>query len=75
VNDNDIVYIGNSNALKHGLLAVIAEDNADLERAQYHWTECVRIFNEELGILDVGHQFAVNLDLTGHGGFSVQTIL
>jgi hypothetical protein len=73
-NDNDIVYIGNANALKHGLLAVIAEDNADLERAQYHWTECVRIFNEELGLLDVGHQFAVNLDLTGHGGYPIQTI-
>lgn len=73
--DNDIVYIGNSNALKHGLLAVIAEDNADLERAQYHWSECVRIFNEELGILDVSHQFAINLDLTGHGGYPIQTIL
>lgn len=75
INDNDIVYIGNSNALKHGLLAVIAEDNADLERAQYHWTECVRIFNEELGILDVGHTFTVNVDLTGHGGLPIQTIL
>lgn len=73
--DNDIVYIGNTNALKHGLLAVIAEDNADLERAQYHWAECVRIFNEELGTLDVGHQFAINLDLTGHGGYPIQTIL
>lgn len=74
-NDNDIIYIGNANALKHGLLAVIAEDNADLERAQYHWTECVRIFNEELGILDVSHEFVVNLDLTGHGGLPIQTIL
>lgn len=73
--DNDIVYLGNENALKHGLLAVVAEDNADLERAQYHWSECVRIFNEELGTLDVGHQFAINLDLTGHGGYPVQTIL
>lgn len=73
--DNDIVYLGNTNALKHGLLAVIAEDNADLEKAQYHWGECVRIFNEELGMLDVSHEFAVNLDLTGHGGCPVETLM
>lgn len=73
--DNDIVYLGNTNALKHGLLAVIAEDNADLEKAQYHWAECVRIFNEELGMLDVSHEFVVNLDLTGHGGCPIETIL
>lgn len=71
----DIVHIGNHNALKHGLLAVLAEENADLERSQFHWTECVRILNEELGTLDVGHQFALNIDLTGHGGLPVQTIL
>lgn len=40
VDDHDIVYISNLAAIKHGLLAVVAEDNADLERANYHWTEC-----------------------------------
>lgn len=75
VENSEIVHIGNHNALKHGLLAVLAEENADLERSQFHWTECVRILNEELGTLDVGHQFALNIDLTGHGGLPVQSIL
>ena len=32
--ENDFVYLGNLNAIKHGLLGMIAEDNGDLERAQ-----------------------------------------
>lgn len=44
---NDVVYVTNVGALKHGLLGRIAEDNADLERAQYHWGECQRLLEEE----------------------------
>ena len=45
---NDILYLGNLNAIKHGLLGMLAEDNADLERAQYHWTICRQLLDEEL---------------------------
>lgn len=73
-NDNVIVRLGNFNALKHGLLAVIAEDNADLERAQFHWDECVRVFNEELGSITDGQQFTVNLDMTGYDHVGISNI-
>lgn len=46
--DNDIIYLGNLNVIKHGLLGTIAEDNADLERAQYHWAICDKLLGEEL---------------------------
>ena len=45
---DDILYLGNLNAIKHGLLGMLAEDNADLERAQYHWTICRQLLDEEL---------------------------
>lgn len=48
VNDSDIVYISNLAAIKHGLLGLLAEDNADLERAQYHWTEAQKNMEREM---------------------------
>ena len=45
---DDFIYLGNLNAIKHGLLGMLAEDNADLERAQYHWTICRQLLDEEL---------------------------
>lgn len=45
--DSDIVYIGNMNAIKQGLLARIAEDGADIERAEYHWNKCFQLLEEE----------------------------
>ena len=45
---DDLIYLGNLNAIKHGLLGMLAEDNADLERAQYHWTICQKLLDEEL---------------------------
>lgn len=48
LNQKDILHLGNLNAIKHGLLGMLAEDNADLERAQYHWTICRQLLDEEL---------------------------
>lgn len=45
---DDILYLGNLNAIKHGLLGMLAEDNADLERAQYHWNISRQLLEEEL---------------------------
>jgi hypothetical protein len=44
-----IVHLGNINALKHGLLGRIAEDGADIERANYHWQICEQLLDSELG--------------------------
>lgn len=44
----DIVHLGNLSAWKHALLGKVAEDNANVEHAEYHWTVCKRILDDEL---------------------------
>lgn len=73
--NNDVVSIGNTNALKHGLLALIAEDAADSDRAEHHWGECVRALNEELESLDTGTDFTINLQIGGFGQDPIPSIL
>lgn len=48
ITDDTIIYLGNIGAIKHGLLGLIAEDNADIERAEYHWTKVGKLLDEEL---------------------------
>ncbi len=43
-----IVHLGNINAIKHALLGRIAEDNADVQRANYHWGICKQMLEDEL---------------------------
>jgi hypothetical protein len=45
--ENDVVYLGNLNAIKNGILATTAEDNADIERSNYHWQVCRQLLEEE----------------------------
>lgn len=47
VSDNDVLPVSNIAALKQGLLGRIAEDSADIERATYHWGQCVKAMEEE----------------------------
>lgn len=47
--DQTVVHLGHINAIKHALLGRIAEDNADLERANYHWGVCEKLLDEDLG--------------------------
>lgn len=44
---DDLIYLGNINAIKHSLLGMIAEDNADLQRAAYHWQVCEKLLEDE----------------------------
>lgn len=46
--DTGIVHLGNVNAIKHALLGRIAEDNADVQRANYHWGVCKQMLEDEL---------------------------
>jgi len=48
LSDNTIIHLGDINALKHGLLGRIAEDSADIERANYHWQICTQLLDSEL---------------------------
>ncbi len=45
--ENDVVYLGNLNAIKNSILATTAEDNADIERSNYHWQLCRQLLDEE----------------------------
>jgi hypothetical protein len=65
--DNDIVYVGNVGALKHGLLARIAEDGADIERAEYHWQRCTLLLEEEANSSRGAALPRLNIDPFGTG--------
>jgi hypothetical protein len=64
---NDIVYVGNIGALKHGLLARIAEDSADIERAEYHWQRCSLLLEEEVNSSRGAALPRLNIDPFGTG--------
>jgi len=43
------VYVPNDNSiLKHALLGKLAEDNADVERAEYHWQTAQKLLDADL---------------------------
>lgn len=47
MDESDVVYLGNVNAIKCAILATTAEDNADIERSGYHWQVCRQLLDEE----------------------------
>ena len=47
VSAGDITYVGNLNAIKNGLLATVAEDANDVERAAVFWNTCFQLMEEE----------------------------
>lgn len=69
--DDDVCYVSNIGALKHGLLGRIAEDNADLERANYHWQLCTKLLDEEAASATGAAQPRLNIDPFGTGGRSI----
>lgn len=71
-NDNDPVYISSIPALKHALLGVLAEDNADLERADIHWTKCRLILDEQLDQYRGPARPSLDLQLAGDGVIGVR---
>ena len=64
-------YVSNIGALKHGLLGRIAEDNADLERANYHWQLCTKLLDDEAASATGAAQPRLNIDPFGTGGRSI----
>ena len=67
INDTDPVYPSNLNAIKHGLLGMVAEDNADIERANYHWTVCKQLLEEELDSYRGAAKPVLKFDPSGSG--------
>jgi hypothetical protein len=68
--DNDIVYVGNVGALKHGLMGRLMEDNADIERAEYHWNKCVQLMEEEAATSRGAAIPRLNVDPYGTGNLN-----
>lgn len=65
--DNDIVYVGNIGAIKQGLLGRLMEDNADIERAQYHWNQSMLLMEEEANSSRGAAVPRLNIDPYGTG--------
>ena len=64
---SDIVYLDNLTALKHAFLAVVAEDNADLDRAAKHWAACEKQLQSELTQNRGGAKGYPNINIWGAG--------
>lgn len=60
-----VVHLGNIGAIKHGLLGLISEDNADIERASYHWGMCGKLLDQELSSVLGSAKPTLKLDLSG----------
>jgi len=67
LNYTDPVYPSNLNAIKNALLGNIAEDNADLERASYHWGLCQQLLESELDAYRGAAKPTINFDPSGSG--------
>lgn len=66
-NEDDIVYIAQIGALKHALLAILAEDNADLERSEIHWSKCKQMLDEQLDQYRGPARPSLDLQMNGDG--------
>jgi hypothetical protein len=67
INTYDPVYPSNLNAIKHAFLGCVAEDNADIERAAYHWAICKQLLEEELDAYRGGAKPTLRFDPSGSG--------
>jgi|TARA_R110000824_G_scaffold15119_6_gene63840 hypothetical protein len=61
------IFISNIGAIKHGLLAVISEDNSDLERAGRHWGQAAYLLDQELKSIMGAAKPSIRVDLSGGG--------
>ena len=59
------VHMTNIGALKHALLAIIAEDNSDLERSAIHWKRAGYLLDMELKSHTGGAKPTLSFDLAG----------
>ena len=65
--NTDLVYIDNINLLKHSFLAIVAEDNADLERSNFHWSQVNRQLQLELSQSRGGAKGQPQFEIWGRG--------
>lgn len=71
LHSTDIVYLSNTNAIKHALLGIVAEDNADVERSAFHWGTCKQLLDDEKDAHNGMARPKVTLDPMGKSGHSI----
>lgn len=69
----DIVWLGNIAAWKHALLGKLAEDNADVERANYHWQVCRQMLEDERSTTRGAAIPKLDLDLVSGSGYAIHS--
>jgi len=70
LSSTDVVYISSLNAIKHALLGSIAEENADVERSNYHWAVCRALLDEQLDAHRGAAKPAIRFDPSGVGSYT-----
>jgi hypothetical protein len=65
--NTDIVYLDNTTVLKHAFLGITAEDNADLDRATYHWSLVEQSLQKELSQSRGGAKGYPQIEIWGAG--------
>jgi hypothetical protein len=70
IDSTDVVYISSLNAIKHALLGSIAEENADVERSNYHWSVCRALLDEQLDAHRGAAKPAIRFDPSGVGAYT-----
>tara|TARA_Y100000004_G_scaffold153261_1_gene176845 strand:- start:196 stop:1221 length:1026 start_codon:yes stop_codon:yes gene_type:complete len=71
LSSTDVIYVSSLNAIKHAMLGNIAEENADVERANYHWAVCRSLLDEQLDAHRGAAKPAVNFSPAGAGGSTI----
>jgi len=67
----DVVYLGNLSAWKHALLGKMAEDNADIERAEYHWNVCRKLLDDEVAAARGAAIPKISIDFNSNAGYPI----
>lgn len=67
----DVVHLGNLSAWKHALLGKMAEDNADIERANYHWGVCRQLLEDEVAAARGAAVPKLNIDINSNAGYPI----
>lgn len=64
---SDVVRLSDVNVIKHGLLAIIAEDASDLTASQFHWDQCSAVLESQIAHYRGSLRPRINFDPTGTG--------
>jgi len=70
IDSTDVVYLSSINAIKHAMLGNTAEENADLERANYHWAVCQSLLEEQLDAHRGAAKPMITFDPSGVGAYT-----